>query len=65
MTHSIQVEMPDQLIQQASLLVSEGWAANLDEIVVDALRRYLSAHRADLAESFVREDIEWGLRGDD
>ena len=65
MTRSIQVEMPDQLLQQASLLVSEGWAANLDEIVTDALRRYLSAHRADLAETFAREDIEWGLRGDD
>jgi hypothetical protein len=29
----------------------------------EAIRRFLQAHRPELMERFVREDIEWGLRG--
>ena len=65
MTVSIQAEIPDLLLAQARLLVREGWAGKLDDILADALRRYLDSHRAELAESFLREDLEWGLHGDD
>ena len=27
------------------------------------LRRYLESHSAELAEKFIREDVQWGLHG--
>lgn len=65
MTVSIQAEIPDLLHAQVRLLMREGWAGTLDDILADALRRYLDSQRAELAESFLREDLEWGLRGGD
>lgn len=64
MTTSIQADIPDRLVQQAAILVRDGWATDLDEILTDALRRYLSSHSAELSEAFIREDVEWGLRGE-
>jgi hypothetical protein len=64
MPTSIQADIPDQLVQQAAILIRDGWATDLDEILTDALRRYLSSHSAELSEAFIREDVEWGLRGE-
>lgn len=64
MNTSIQADIPDRLVQQAAILVRDGWASDLDEILTDALRRYLSSHSAELSETFVREDVQWGLHGD-
>jgi len=36
---------------------------SLDEGLADALGRYLESHSAELTEVFIREDVEWGLRG--
>jgi hypothetical protein len=63
MTTSIQADIPDRLVQQAAILVCDGWATDLDEILTDALRRYLSSHSAELNEAFIRKDVEWGLCG--
>jgi hypothetical protein len=68
LAHQRKVNCPqnwDQLLQQAALLVRDGWAANIDEILSDALRRYLDSHSAALSEAFIREDLDWGLRGRD
>ncbi len=64
-TTTIQTEVPIGLLTQAQKLVETGWFRNLDEVVVDALRRFLETHRLELMEEFVREDIEWGLHGDE
>jgi hypothetical protein len=29
------------------------------------LRRFLESHRENLLEEFIRQDVEWGLTGDD
>ena len=65
MNQSIQAEFPDGLLNQAQMLVDEGWAGDLNEILVDALRRYLESHNSTLTESFLREDVAWGLDGKD
>jgi Arc/MetJ-type ribon-helix-helix transcriptional regulator len=65
MTTMIHAEIPDQLAQQAQRMVDRGWAANVDSIVAESLRRYLESHQESLTEQFLREDVEWGLRGDD
>ena len=61
----IQAEIPEQLCQQAELLVQQGWASNVQEIINDALRRYLESHQESLTEAFIQEDVEWGLHGND
>lgn len=63
MSNAIHAEIPDQLWQQAQTLVKQGWASNMEEVVNESLRRYLESHQDVLTESFIQEDIEWGLHG--
>ena len=35
-----------------------------EDILKEALRKFLDSHRPEMMERFVREDTEWGLRGD-
>ena len=65
MSHVIQAEIPEQLSEQVEVLVRQGWANNLQDVVNEALRRYLDSHQAVLTEAFIREDVDWGLHGDD
>jgi Arc/MetJ-type ribon-helix-helix transcriptional regulator len=63
MKTAIQAELPEQLVADARAFVEEGWVGNFDELLADALRRYLESHSSRLAESFIEEDVTWGLRG--
>ncbi|MBK6975541.1 MAG: CopG family transcriptional regulator [Candidatus Methylophosphatis roskildensis] len=65
MTTLIQAEIPDQLAEQAQRLVERGWAPNVESIVTESLRRYLESHQESLTEQFLRDDVEWGIKGDD
>ncbi|NJM12177.1 MAG: CopG family transcriptional regulator [Synechococcaceae cyanobacterium SM1_2_3] len=61
----IQTEIPDQLAQQARRMVELGWATDVNSIITESLRRYLESHQEVLREQFIREDVEWGLKGND
>ncbi len=61
----IQTEVPERLVQQANRLVEHGWANNMQELIVESLRRYLESHPESLQEQFLLDDVEWGLRGKD
>jgi len=37
----------------------------ISTVGVEALRRYLETHRDELMEHFIREDVEWGLHGNE
>ena len=63
MTTSIQTELPSDLIAAAQQLVRDGWAGDLNQLIADALRRYIDSHSASLTESFLKQDVEWGLHG--
>ncbi len=65
MTISIQAELPDQLAQQGQELVKNGWVPDMNALLTEALRRYLESHQEALAETFVRDDVQWGLHGSD
>ena len=62
---TIQTEVPEQLYKKAQVLVKEGWFRDEKDIFSEAIRRFLDTHRPDLMEKFIREDVEWGLRGQD
>jgi Arc/MetJ-type ribon-helix-helix transcriptional regulator len=59
----LQADVPAQLLGEMQALVDAGWFQDLDEMIRDALRRYVESHRQELMEEFIRDDIEWGLRG--
>ena len=62
---TVQTSIPSRLLHEAQLLVNDGWFTDFDELLAEALRRFLESHRADLMEQFVIEDVAWGLHGDD
>ena len=62
---TIQTEVPEQLYKKAQMLVKEGWFRDEKDIFSEAIRRFLDTHRPDLMEKFIREDVEWGLHGQD
>jgi hypothetical protein len=61
----IQAELPPDLTAQARSYVAEGWATDFNELLADALRRFLESHTARVTELFVRDDVQWGLHGND
>ncbi len=65
MNNTLSAEIPNQLWQQAQILVQQGWASNLQEVVNEALRRYLESHQDVLTESYIQDDVKWGLHGED
>lgn len=60
---TIEAELPDKLYDQVKLLISEGWFKDEKELICEALRRYLEAHRPDIMKEFIMEDVNWGLYG--
>ena len=63
MKTAIQAELPEELVKEARAFVEQGSVSDFNELLAEALRRYLESHSARLAESFIREDVAWGLRG--
>lgn len=59
----LQAEVPTNLVAEMQALVDAGWFRDRDEILAEALRRYLESHRPRLFERFAHEDLEWGLHG--
>ena len=62
---TVQTDVPVRLFTEMRMLVEAGWFRDLDELMSDALRRFVESHRAELMERFILEDVEWGLRGDE
>jgi len=62
---TIQTQLPEQIYKKALDLVNQGWFRDEQDIFSEAIRRYLDSHRPDLMEKFVRDDVEWGLHGND
>jgi Arc/MetJ-type ribon-helix-helix transcriptional regulator len=62
---TLTVQCPDQLAERLGEFVKEGWAADVGETMVEALRRFLDSHRPDVARTQALADVEWGLHGKD
>jgi Arc/MetJ-type ribon-helix-helix transcriptional regulator len=62
-TVTIKTDVPDRLLGEMQALVQAGWFHDMNDLVLEALRRLLDTHRPELMERFIRKDIEWGLGG--
>lgn len=45
--------------------VNAGWFPDFNSLAVEVVRRYLETHHGELKEQFIRQDVQWGLHGDD
>jgi len=64
-TTTVQTDVPVRLLSEMQALVGAGFFGSLDELMLDALRRFVESHRTELMERFARDDVEWGLHGDE
>jgi Arc/MetJ-type ribon-helix-helix transcriptional regulator len=62
---TVQTEVPEALYNKAMALVNEGWFRDEKDVFSEAIRRFLDTHQSELMQKFIRDDIEWGLRGND
>jgi len=62
---TIQADVPVRLLTEMQMLVEAGWFRDLDDLMLDALRRFVESHPVELMERFIREDVKWGLHGED
>ena len=62
---TISIECPDVLADRLDQLVHDGWVADSQQALIEALRRYLDSHRPELTESQILSDVKWGLNGTD
>lgn len=63
-TTLVQANLPPELIARARSFVDEGWAGGFDELLADALRRFLESHASQVTETLVMEDVKWGRHGE-
>jgi hypothetical protein len=59
------VDCPDTLAERLAQLVRDGWVADEQQAMIEALRRFLDSHRPELIESQILADVEWGMHGND
>ncbi len=62
---TIQTEIPENLYKGAVALAEQGWFRNEKEIFSEAIRRFLESHQPELMDQFIRDDVEWGLHGEE
>lgn len=60
---TIETKISDRLDRAMDALVDGGWFATREQILQEAIRRFLDAHKPELLAQSVREDVEWGLHG--
>ena len=62
---TIETELPDQLYNRVNTLVKNGWFRDQNEVLCEAIRKFIESHRPELIEKFLLEDVEWGLHGEE
>jgi hypothetical protein len=62
---TVQTDIPENLYKGAVALVKEGWFHHEKEVFSEAIRRFLESHQPELMDQYIREDVEWGLHGED
>lgn len=60
---TVHAQLPDNLYHKVESLVQTGWFRDEQDILLEALRRYLDVYNDELMEQQIREDVEWGLHG--
>jgi len=57
----LNVEVPDQIAEDITRMIRDGWFHSEHELVRVALIEFLRTRRPELQERFQREDIAWSV----
>ena len=60
--NAIQVEFPVKPAAEINVYVIAGWFDSEGEVVRAALMDFVTRHRIDRPDRFMRDDIEWALK---
>ena len=60
---TVHVQMPDMLYHKVESLAQTGWFRDEQDLLLEALRRYLDIYNDEVMEQQIRDDVEWGLSG--
>jgi len=58
----VKVDLPEKLALEIENYVKGGWFNDESEVVRAALQEFISHHRLELIEKFMKQDIEWALK---
>lgn len=61
----VPTKMTPRLVQEMDELVKEGWYANKSELMRDAVRQMIKKLKAQRLEAAIKDDVKWGLYGED
>ena len=64
-TTTVKAVLPTRLVAQMESLIDLGWFPDMDDLIADAVRRFLETHTPELLEHYMWQDVEWGLHGTD
>lgn len=62
---TIPAKITEKLVAEMDALVENGWYANRSELIRDAVRDMIKKNKIQLLEDALKEDVEWGLHGQD
>ncbi len=62
---AIPAKLTPRLIQEMDDIVESGWYANRSELIRDAVREKVRRLKAERLEAAIKEDVTWGLYGED
>ncbi len=60
---TITTEFPEKLYADAVKLAKDGWFSSENELLLEAVRRFIESHRPEIMEEHIMKDVEWGLNG--
>lgn len=55
------LEIPEKWDKHLDQLIKNGWAQSKEDVLNEALKRYLESHREEIIEDQIKKDVEWGL----
>jgi Arc/MetJ-type ribon-helix-helix transcriptional regulator len=59
----VRARIPNEMYEQLETLIKQGWFPSREYVLKLALRKFLYSHRPEVLEKQIRDDVEWGLRG--
>ena len=62
---AIPAKLTPKLLQEMDEIVDEGWYANRSEFIRNAIRDMIKKMKAERIEAAIKEDVNWGLYGQD
>ena len=62
---AIPAKLTPRIIEAMDDIVQEGWYANRSELIRDAVREKIRRLKAERLEMAIKEDVKWGLYGED